>query len=250
MKINKILATSVATIAMLGVAAVASAASFTNVQFQNGDVTISGTGGSTVNATFRVVVPAGEVVENIQTDVLGDNLAPVCTSVGGDKGLEEGIHSDVTLPVKLPPNTGTYTLEVRSAGIFGGVRSISCADGVVSTNSFGSALRVVSDGSNTGSSNSGVGGMSFADLVAALKVALGIGSAPAPTTTSEVCKAYAQANAGAQPNVNSDANVRLQGFLLSQGASIPALKAGASFGFYGNQTTAAVGWFNSLNHCQ
>lgn len=62
-----------------------------------------------------------------------------------------------------------------------------------------------------------------------------------------VCAAFNAANVGTQPNVYSDANTALQGFLLSQHISIPALKAGASFGFYGNQTTTAVGQFRSMH---
>lgn len=246
-------AVGAAIVAPALIAGSALAATFSNVQFQNGDVTISGTGGSTVSATFHVVIPANQVVENIQTDVIGDNLAPVCVSVGGDLGLQEGTR-DVTVQVKLPPNTGTYTLEVKGAGIYGGIRSIDCNDNVVGTASFGGALRTVdSTGSTSGGSTSGSGAFgfsSFADFVAALKASLGLGGATTPpATTSAVCAAYAKANAGTQANVYNDANVRLQGFLLSEGASIPALKAGASFGFYGNQTTAAVGWFNSINHC-
>lgn len=249
MKINKIVSHGVAVVAMLSVAAVASAASIPNIKFDNGQTTRDCTAGQSVNFVARITVPAGEVVEKVQVDVISDSLAPeLAIDVGGDLGLQEGQH-DVNLVAPCPQNTGYYTTEVRTSGVFGGMRSNSITDGVTSVASFGSSLRVVA--TNSGSTGStGIGGMNFADLVAALKIALGIGSAPAPTTTSEVCKAYAQANAGTQPNVNSDANVRLQGFLLSQGASIPALKAGASFGFYGNQTTAAVGWFNSLNHCQ
>lgn len=230
----------------LALPALSMAASFSNVQFDNGDVTISGQGGSTVNATFHIVVPANQVVERIQTDVIGDSLAPVCTQVGSDKGLEEGTY-DVSLPIKLPPNTGTYTLNVQGSGIFGGIQTPDCANDVVGTGSFSSALRVVS--TNVSSSTT-VGGSSFADLVAAIKLALGIGATPTPTTVSAVCVAYAQANAGTMPNVYNSSNIALQGFLLSQHMSIPALAAGASFGFYGNQTTAAVGAFQAINHCQ
>lgn len=185
--------------------------------------------------------------------MIGDSLAPVCTEVGGTLGLQEGTH-DVTLPVKLPPNTGTYTLTVQGAGIYGGFHSVDCNDSVVGTGSFGGALRVTADATDSSTGSTGGAAPSWvAQMIAAIVAAIKPASAPVPTpapTTSAACTAYAQANAGTQPNKYSDTNVRLQGFLLSQGASIPALKAGASFGFYGNQTTAAVGWFNSLNHCQ
>jgi hypothetical protein len=233
--------------------AFALASTFSNVQFGNGDVTISGQGGSTVSATFHVIVPANQVVENIQTDVLSDNLAPVCTSVGGDLGLQEGTH-DVTIAVKLPPNTGTYTLEVRGAGIFGGIRSIDCNDNQNGTASFSGALRTVDSNTTTtgsGSSTSAIDTLTalVAQLAAQVNAIIHPVTPPVPTT-SAACTAYAQANAGALMGMKNDANVRLQGFLLSQGASIPALAAGASFGFYGPQTMQAVAWFQSMNHCQ
>ena len=254
---NKILAGAIGLLALLPAAAFA--ATFTNVQFDNGDVTVSGTGGSTVNATFHVIVPANQVIENIQTDVIGDNLAPVCTTVGDNLGLQEGTH-DITLPVKLPPNTGTYTLSVQGSGIYGGIRSVDCNDTVVGTASFSGALRVVSDNSNSTSSGGSTGTTSQWDALTAtlqaIVASLGKLTAPAPTpapttgtTVSAACTAYAQAVSGTVAGVRNDANVRLQGFLLSQGASIPALAAGASFGFFGPQTSAAVSWFLMGNHC-
>lgn len=236
--------------AALLVAGTVSAASFTNVQFDNGDVTISGQGGTTVNATFHVTVPAGEVVEYIQTDIIGDSLASVDTSVGGNLGLQEGTH-DITVPVKLPPNTGTYTLNVQGAGIYGGIRSINGNDHVVGSASFNGALRVVDSSNSTGNSNNGGFGFgSLADLIAAIKAALGTSTSTAPSTgSSAACAELSSDLLGAQMGVYNQANVKLQGFLLGKGASIPALAAGASFGFYGPQTMAAIGWFNTTNHC-
>lgn len=219
------------------------AATFSNVQFNNGDVTISGQGGSTVQATFHVIVHANQVVEYIQTDVTGDNLAPVDTSVGGELGLQEGTH-DVTLSIKLPPNTGTYSLNVKGAGIFGGVRSISGDDNVVGTASFSSSLRVVAD-----SSDSTTGSSMPAWFSAWLK-AMGFGNTPTPTPApSTKCTELNTKLVGTVDNTYNDANIRLQGYLLSEGASIPALAAGASFGYKGPQTRAAVSWFQTMNHC-
>ncbi len=55
--------------------------------------------------------------------------------------------------------------------------------------------------------------------------------------------------ANAQAGMRSQANVALQGFLLSKGASIPALAAGASFGYFGPQTSSAVNAFQMANGC-
>lgn len=105
-------------------------------------------------------------------------------------------------------------------------------------------------GGSGGSGNGGFNGMSFADLVAALKLALGIGGSGSttPTATDAQCAAFTAANVGTQANVYNAGNIALQGYLLSQHMSIPALtQGGAAFGYYGNQTTAAVGQWRSMH---
>lgn len=237
---------AVGTMLLVAVPAFA-ASNISNIKFDNGQVQTSCTAGQVVNVTFRVIVPAGEVAELGQVDVIGDTLAPALpTSLGGELGLQEGAH-DVTASVTCPQNTGYYNVEYRTAGIFLGQRAIAITDGVVSVNSFGNALRVVD--TNTGST---VGGSdNTPSWLAALMAAIAnlAPKTPPTPTTSASCTAYAAANAGTMMNVKNDANVRLQGFLLSQGASIPALAAGASFGFFGPQTQSAVSWFQAANHC-
>lgn len=250
--------------AIVGPALLASSAFAATVTNANaifdGQSQVYGNAGQTVEATFQVDVPAGQVLHAIRTKV--DSQATVCTPVGAIEGAQT---TDVTVNITLPPNTnnGGYSLVAdlyytdtlpQAQAMTGNLACTSSASGShVNTNAYngGTVVNVLpSSGNSTGNSNGGINGMSLADLIAAIKNALGLGSGTTtPPTTSAVCSAYAQANSGTQANVYSDANVRLQGFLLSQGASIPALKAGAAFGFYGNQTTAAVGWFNSLNHC-
>jgi hypothetical protein len=248
-------------VALFAMPFAAFAATVPFVHFQNGDVTISGTGGQTVQATFQVNIPTNQVVEYIQTQVTSPVvLAPVCTAVGGELGLQEGTQN-VTINVQLPPNTNTYDLSVKTAGIYGGIRSVDCNDNQNGSATFSNALRVVADASaSTVNGNSTAPApapweaainalaaqlANLANIVAHPPVAP---TAPAPTITA-VCQAYNAANSGTVANVYNSSNVALQGFLLSQHMSIPALAAGASFGFYGNQTTSAVGVFNSINHC-
>lgn len=253
--VSKIIKGSLVGAALLLAVPAMASSNISNIQFDNGQTTTSCTPGQTVNMTIRVTVPANEVAELGQVDVVADNLAPALpVQLGSDLGLQEGAH-DVQATVTCPQNTGYYTVEYRTAGIYGGQRAVNITDGMTSFGSFSNALRVTS--SDTGSSTGGTTPGTWQDAIAALNAQLAalIASITHPTTptpaptTSAVCTAYAQASVGTTPNVYSDPNSRLQGFLISQGASIPALKAGASFGFYGNQTTAAVGWFNSINHC-
>ena len=178
----------VSAIVLFGGFGIASAASFTNVEFSNGDVTIQGNGGQTVSAKLRIVVGAGEVVEKVQHDVISDGLAPVCVAVGGSKGLEEGTHF-VDIQVKLPPNTGTYSLDVQGSGIFGAFTTVDCTSDVVGSASFGGALKVVGSSSSSSGGSIGLGGVSFQDLldmikeltlqIAALKAAPAVPAKPA-----------------------------------------------------------------------
>lgn len=136
---------------MLPVAA--SAASISNVEYGNGDVNVQGKAGESVSGKVRVVVNSSEEVEFVEFDVLGDNLAPVCVDVNR---LQEGTHFvDIPADVKFPPNTGTYDLKVKTAGIFGGLAAIDCTNNVNGSQTFNNSVRTV------GSSSSSVGGGSL-----------------------------------------------------------------------------------------
>ena len=237
-KLKKIVGVALA-LAMLALATPASAASITNVEFQNGQTTVEGLGGSTVTANFRVVVGAGEVVEQIQTDVIGDSLAPVCTSVGGELGLQQGTHS-VALPIKLPQNTGTHTLDVQGSGIFGGFRADDCVGDVVGSASFSGALRVVS----TSSSSSSTSTTSQWDALMAMLTALiaKLNAPPPAPASSPLCTQFSTYS---YLHYGSHGSQGLQTFLIQNGYSIPA----GPTGYYGPQTASAVASFQAVNHC-
>lgn len=223
----------------------ASAATISNPLFSNGQTTIDATGGATVSGTFTLTVGTGEVVEWLRTQ--SDPSQPfVDTSVGGNLGYQEQVYTNVPFSVKVPPNTGTFYPTVQGAGIYGGNRSINGGDSV----NFGptglGTVRVVANGT------SGDPVVGSTDWMAALIAAIKASILPAPTptpTVDPVCTLYKQASMGAVMGTTNSSNVALQGFLLSQHASIPALAAGAAFGFYGPQTMAAVSWFQSMHTC-
>lgn len=265
---NKIKTIAIFTALAFALPVLASAASFTNVEFQNGQTAIEGTGGSTVTATFRVVVGSGEVVEQIQTDVIGDSLAPVCTSVGGTLGLEQGTHN-VSIQVKLPANTGTHNLEVQGSGIFGGFRADDCVGDVVGSASFSSALRVVGTSSGT------IGGTptdpqivalaaqiaSITEAIKSLQCIYAGGTwangtcTPKPATppATTACTEYASLSAGLYQGSDTRPGGRvgkLQSFLMYKGFDIPLLSANqAPYGFYGSQTAGAAAAFQIANGC-
>lgn len=226
------------------------AADITNVEFDNGDVTVSGKGASTVQATFRVVVSANEVVEYVQVDVAGDNLAPVDHSVGGNLGLQEGTHK-VKVSVKLPPNTGTFDLDVQTAGIYGGIRAIDGDDNENGNETFSDALRTVSSSSSTTNNDDDEDSApawltvlmaqlqaQMAALIASLKPATpATGGSPVPAS---LCSQIPQGDTFA-----------LQAFLMAHGQAGPfhAIGVYAPTGFRGNATESALSAFKWQNNC-
>lgn len=236
----------------------ASAATVTSqAVFANGQTQVYGNAGQSVPTNFQVHVNAGEVFHAIRTKV--DSQPTVCTAVGPFEGDQT---ISVNVNVTLPPNSsaGGYSLTAdlfttdtvpQAQAMTGDLACSSAGSGAhVFTNAYNGSTVVnvlPANGGNTG--GAGVPSGIPADIWAKFLAWIGGASTTPTPTNSPECVAYTKVNTGTQPNVYSDQNAKLQGFLLSQGASIPALKAGASFGFYGNQTTAAVGWFNSIYHC-
>lgn len=212
-------------------AGTASAASITNVEFGNGDVTVQGNAGQNVPGKVRVVVANNEEVERVEFDIISDNLAPVCADIGR---LQEGTHF-VQIPgdVKFPPNTGTYTLQVKTAGIFGGLAAIDCTSNVNGTASFGSAVRTV--GGNT---SSNVGGSTVQTQIDALALSL-------KALTDAVAKLVAGGGTTAPTKpacpVTGDAWA-VQTWLFANGYANHFTSKGvyAPTGFYGPITAGAV----------
>lgn len=233
---NNIIKGAFLATALFGFASFASAANFTNVEFENGDTEIQGNGGETVEATVRVTIPSNEVIECFQWDVLGDGLAPKFKFVGGSRGLEQGTHY-IDFDVKLPPNTGTYDLDVQGAGIFGGQASADCDDNVVDDNTFNDALRVVGS-SNNDDDDEELGGDNMPSWLAALFAALGIDINNPKPAKPAYCTQLAT-YAGLYVGMNGPQVSALQSLLMSNGFSIPALTQGVAYGFYGSQTASA-----------
>ena len=219
----------------------ASAASVTNVEYNNGDVTVQGNAGQSVSGKVRVVVANNEEVEFVQFDVISDNLSPVCVNVNR---LQEGTHF-VNIPgdVKFPPNTGTYSLSVTSHGIFGGLAADDCVGDQNGSQSFSNSVRTV------GSSAPVVGAPSVLEqlqaTIASLMAQISCMSAgnvwsggqcgpkPAPAKPAYCAQA---ANHTVWQGQSGGAVSAYQMFLISNGFSIPA---GAT-GYYGVQTQGAA----------
>jgi hypothetical protein len=256
---QKALLAFAAGVALLASAGIASAATISNVEYSNGDVTIQGNAGQSVSGKVRIVVGNNEEVEYVQFDVISDNLSPVCANVNR---LQEGTHF-VNIPgdVKFPPNTGTYNLSVSSHGIFGGLAADDCVGDQNGSNSFNNSVRTVGGSTSSGS----VGTVdSLLAVIAGLQAQFacmtnggnwnGITKAcdakPAPVASTK-CAAIAPFKF-APAGTYSDVGVQLQATLLADNPnSIPALKAGSTvpMGYRGPQTENALSMYNAKHAC-
>lgn len=223
----------IASVLALALPVLGMAATVTNVTFSNGDVTISAPVNSTVTGKLHTIVPPNEVGQWLGVKV--DGLAEQCTAISISEGT-----TDVPFSVLNAPNTGTYNFTYRIAGRWGGIPSVDCNDNVIVGNTVGSAVKATASGSTV------VGGSTNLEaLIAALIAKIGAAN-PAPSSS---CTTLNLKMVGTSAGVYSPANVQLQGYLLSEGESIPALTAGASFGFFGTQTQGAVSHFRVVHGC-
>lgn len=250
-------------------AGVASAATVTSqAVFTGGQTQTYGNAGQSVQTNFQVHVNAGEVLHAIRTKV--DSQPTICTAVGPFEGDQT-----VTLNTSImyPPNSsaGGYSLVAdlfttdtapQAQAMTGDLACSSAGAGAhVFTGAYNGAT-VVNVLPMSGSSSGGTASMTMqqqiADAVIAAFKAMGFGGAgtttptPTPAGPSANCAALYAKQPGTSFGVYNDANVSLQGFLLSWNPnSIPALKAGSTvpMGFYGNQTAKAVSDFKTANSC-
>lgn len=254
---KKILAFAAGVAVLLPMAA--SAATFSNPLFSNGDTAIDVNGGATVSGTYTLVVDQNEAVEFLRC--WADNQPFTDVSLGGNLGKEEGTYVSQSFSAKVGPNTGNVNIWCQGAGRFGGPRSIHGGDNVVVGPVNMGMVRVTAN-----SSTVGTGAPTMADLQAQVTALLaqlnctnnggtwsGNACVPKPApTTSTACTTLAAKMSGTQMYVYNDANVSLQGLLLMNNPnSIPALKAGSKipFGYYGDQTSAAVSAYKTQHGC-
>ena len=220
---------------------IASAASVTDVTFNDDESSVKVSANETIDAELRIVVGAGEEVEFVETDFDNDNRAAKCADL--NERLLEGTHY-VDISLKAPKDKGTFDLDVATFGLAGVANAGDCSAGYQNgSDSFGNVVRVRSDANDE--DNDTLSGLQA--QIEALKTLIAKLTGGAP---SGKCAVLAQKIAGSVQGVSHPGNVVLQGYLLGEGANIPALAAGASFGFFGPQTMAAVAQFKTVNSCQ
>lgn len=247
----KKLISGIALTAMFALPLVAGAATVTSNAVFNGQTQVYGNAGQSVQATFQVDIPAGQVLHAIRTKV--DSQATICTAIGPFEGAQT---VDTNVNITLPPNTNSggysliadlyYTDTLPQAEAMTGDLACTSAVGGSHVNmgayNAGTVVNVLpTSGGTTGSSSNGIPAWFTAWWNAQHP------TAPAP---SSACASLNSKLSGTIDNTYNDANARLQGFLISEGIDIPAIRAGASYGYKGPQTRAGVASFQVSNHCQ
>lgn len=218
-----------------------------------GNPNITGTVNQNVTVRVRAELGFGEDVESVMTNFLEDDLAPVCFDVQDE--ISEGIR-EFDVRVKLPRSSGNYDLEVTTFGLSGAGTSQDCQPGdenggptefddqftVVynndSTSGSGSGNTVQSGGASSSNGNSNDQKLqSLIDLIT-----LWIAKMTPPTGTGGGGTALCPAVVLSSLSIGSTGPqvVQLQSWLMSHGYPIPALSAGAAYGYYGPQTSNAV----------
>ena len=230
-----------------------------SLTFDNGTPNIVTNPGDTINATAYFTLSGSDQLDTVSVEFPGYGSAEQCFRV--DPAL---LQPGASLPVPInnllvPNNAGAWNILIKGYSETWPSLDTQCdPSNQKSSKTFSEVVNVTANSVTTINGNgnfSGNNGTStsqnnqLSQLIALLTALISKQTTTPPPTTSAVCTAYAQASAGAMQGVTNSANVRLQGFLLSQGESIPALAAGASFGFFGQQTAAANSTFQAANHC-
>lgn len=241
---------------ILGVALVlpmaASAATLDSQAVFNGQTNVWGNAGQSVRVTLRVNAVAGEVVHAIQTRV--GNQPAVCTAISPFEGAQS---KDVTVNVTLPPNTGSninLTADVFTTNTLPQANTLTgdlACTGASNNLYNGNTVNVIPQSTGGGSTSTPTPTedptitalkaqiASLTTMVQQLLASLNTGGGSTPTGTK--CQAYTTASTGSVST--------FQRFLLDNQESIPALSAGAAFGYYGPQTQAAAAHFRLVNKC-
>lgn len=216
----------------------------TNATVQEGDV---------VSGVLTYDITVSEDVESLSYEIVGSGLPKTCVNI--DDHLTDGtFHSSFDIDTN-GATEGTWDVKVVLYGTNDEGANQNCEGAGDDTMVFTNRLTIEADETVDNNGNTGAGSSvqsKFDQLMAAFQALMaklsGTGTSPSPASVA--CVELAQKSVGTVQGVYNDANIRLQGFLLSEGMQIPALTAGASFGFYGPQTMAAVASFNAIHNCR
>lgn len=211
--------------------------------------------GEIVEAKVTHDITGSTDVESMSWELVGSGLPQTCVNTV-DRIADGTFTTSFDIDTD-GASEGTWDVRIRAYGDDGQDVSNLCeATDQVDSQLFSDRITVTDDvddnQSNDNDSNNTSGSedklsqilSSLAALIAKLTPTVPV--TPAPSTK---CATLQTKMVGTQMYVYNQANVQLQGYLLSEGQSIPALTAGASFGYYGPQTAAALASFKAQNQC-
>jgi hypothetical protein len=259
---KKLIGSALALLAFAPVAAFASV-DFDNVApvvFDNGngwESSVDGNAGESFKAKVILDVTSDDDVNAVSFDKVGDFIPQECVQF--DEVQQSVSNLPVEFDMTFPSAFGSHDYVFKVYGVNGAGQDFNCSDSnVVDTVNVTDQIITNIGNSNTSGNTGGgsgtVGNSAIAQLqalVASLAKQVGdlINKPTTPPAASGKCAALASKTIGAMYGTRNSANIVLQGFLLSEGQSIPALAAGASFGFWGPETNSALMNFKAANQC-
>lgn len=200
--------------------------------------------GDSVDARVVYDLTSGDDVESASWEIVDSGLPKTCVNVS-DRITDGTFNSSFTIDTD-GASEGTWDVQIRLFGTNGEGSNQNCEGSADDTMTFTNRITVEE------SNDDDLGGDddNMPSWLKALLAALGVGGSNPPTPApSTKCAAVNAKLVGTVDNTYNQANVQLQGYLLSEGMSIPALAAGASFGYKGPQTNAALAQFKAQNQC-
>lgn len=284
-KLLKKIAAVFAVLALVGPAVASASVTPTNM-LVNGDVHGSAASGDVVNLAVQFTNTGASTVQSVWVEIPGSGFPGECVDVLDENQV--GSHTVNVNVNTLGTTEGQWTVTFHPYG-FNRVTTGSqptdtdCTNSQGSTKSFANQLKITNPvstgdtanntgnggvngngnnnggtGVNNGNDNNTGSGNSTSTPPAWFTAWLASWNASHPSTPSNtaLCVAFKANLLSSSPNMRTPNNAVLQGFLIGALRSatnptpIPALAQGASFGFYGPQTAAAVSLFQSTYNCQ
>ena len=211
--------------------------------------------GNTVKAKLIIDVTGDSDINAVSYDFVGDFIPKVCIQLPNEQ--TQSINDfPVEIDMIAPKTAGSWDVQFVAYGNDGPETDFNCTNAVDTQNVNDRIIVNVGNTNTAGSTGGGngvVGNSVLAQLMAQVselaKVVANLGKPATPPAASGKCAVLAQKMAGGVAGTTASGNIVLQGYLLSEGANIPALAAGAAFGYWGPQTMAAVSWFKAANQC-
>ena len=239
----------------------ASAMTVDSLTFQNGQPNIQTSSGSSIDANATFILSGSDALDSVSVEFPGYGGAEQCFVVNPAL-IQPGINQVPLNGLVVPNNVGNWNMLVKGHGETWPSVDTNCDPGTVKVSkTFNEVVNipnatVTTSNSNNSSSTSSSSqpawlGAFEAFILAQLKPATppATGGGTGTGTVSVACQEFNADVAAASPGSITDANSTLQGFLIGKHMSIPALKAGAAWGFDGSQTQAASSAYRAQAGC-